>query len=175
MTRKQLEAMKVDELRKLAPTVGVKNAKRYKKDDLIEAILRASESAEDSKVESAPEKNEIEADQPAESKKGTSEQVDAKAATSPVINMEQKMKYIVEAPIGTLVAFRLPNGKVKSAKIINRSAKSQKLKLETSYGKQFVIPYADVVWVKSTDKWPRGVYNQLKGVTEDGADEQKAE
>lgn len=77
------------------------------------------------------------------------------------------MQYIENAPIGTLVAFRLPNGKVKSAKIINRSNKQQKLKLETSYGKQFIIPYADVVWVRSTDKWPRGVYNQLKGITEE--------
>ena len=113
------------------------------------------------------EKNGIETTQSDESKKDTADiQEDVKAAV-PEINMEQKMQYIENAPIGTLVAFRLPNGKVKSAKIINRSNKQQKLKLETSYGKQFIIPYTDVVWVRSTDKWPRGVYNQLKGITEE--------
>lgn len=146
MNREQLEAMKVDELRKLAPTVGVKNAKQYKKQELIERIA-AMMVAQQANVETATEVVETSAD-----------------ADVPVINMEQKMKYIESAPVGTLVAFRLPDGKVKSAKIINRSAKSQKLKLETSYGKQFVIPYLDVIWVKSTDKWPKGVYRQLKGI-----------
>lgn len=144
MSREKLESMKVDELRKLAPTVGVKNAKKYKKPELIEMIIEAtSEPTQEAQDQQEPE-------------------------DGPVINMEQKMKYIESAPVGTLVAFRLPNGKVKSAKIVNRSAKSQKLKLETSYGKQFVIPYIDVIWVKSTDKWPKGVYRQLKGIVEEG-------
>lgn len=146
MNREQLEAMKVDELRKLAPTVGVKNAKQYKKQELIERIA-AMMVTQQANIETAAEVVETSAD-----------------ADVPVINMEQKMKYIESAPVGTLVAFRLPDGKVKSAKIINRSAKSQKLKLETSYGRQFVIPYLDVIWVKSTDKWPKGVYRQLKGI-----------
>ena len=167
MNREQLTNMEVDGLRKLAPTVGVKNAKKYKKAELVEAILRASESAEDSKEASAPEKNGIETIQSDESKKDTADIQENVKAAVPEINMEQKMQYIENAPIGTLVAFRLPNGKVKSAKIINRSNKQQKLKLETSYGKQFIIPYTDVVWVRSTDKWPRGVYNQLKGITEE--------
>jgi len=167
MNKEQLTNMKVDELRKLAPTVGVKNARKYKKVELVEAILRASESAEDSKEVSAPEKNGIEITQSDESKKDTADIQEDVKATVPEINMEQKMQYIENAPIGTLVAFRLPNGKVKSAKIINRSNKQQKLKLETSYGKQFVISYIDVIWVRSTKKWPRGVYNQLKGITEE--------
>ena len=169
MDKEQLSKMKVDELRKLAPTVGVRNAKKYKKADLVEAIFRASESAEDNKVASAPAESKIETVSPCESKKDAVVQDVVKVVIGPEINMERKMKYIEDAPIGTLVAFKLPNGKVKSAKIVNRSAKSRKLKLETSYGKQFIIPYTDVIWVKSTDKWPRGVYNQLKGITEDNA------
>ena len=167
MNREQLMAMKVDELRKLGPTVGVKNTRKYKKVELVEAILRASGSVEDNKEVSAPVENGIETSKSDESKKDTTVEQDAAKTAEPVINMEQKLKYIEDAPIGTLVAFRLPNGKVKSAKIINRSNKQQKLKLETSYGKQFVIPYTDVVWVRSTEKWPRGVYNQLKGITEE--------
>lgn len=167
MDREQLMAMKVDELRKLGPTVGVKNAKKYKKVELVDAILRASESAGNSEEVSAPVENGIEANKSGKSKKDATVEQDVAKVVGPVINMEQKLKYIEGAPIGTLVAFRLPNGKVKSAKIINRSNKQQKLKLETSYGRQFVIPYNDVVWVRSTEKWPRGVYNQLKGITEE--------
>lgn len=169
MNKEQLSKMKVDELRKLAPTVGVKNAKRYKKADLIEAILRASKSVEDNEVVSVLVESKIETTSPNGSKEDAVVQDTANTVVGFAINMEQKMKYIEDAPVGTLVAFKLPNGKVKSAKIVNRSAKSRKLKLETSYGKQFIISYTDVIWVKSTDKWPRGVYNQLKGITEDNA------
>ena len=167
MNREQLMAMKVDELRKLGPTVGAKNTRKYKKVELVEAILRASGSVEDNREVSAPVENGIETSKSDKSKKDATVEQDTAKTAEPVINMEQKLKYIEDAPIGTLVAFRLPNGKVKSAKIINRSNKQQKLKLETSYGKQFVIPYTDVVWVRSTEKWPRGVYNQLKGITEE--------
>lgn len=166
MNKEQLSKMKVDDLRRLALTVGVKNAKKYKKVDLVDTIFRASESAENSEVASAPVTNKIETVPSDKSKKDATAQDNGKVTTAPEIDMEQKMKYIEEAPIGTLVAFKLPNSKVKSAKIVNRSTKSRKLKLETSYGKQFVIPYTDVIWVKSTDKWPRGVYNQLKGIEE---------
>lgn len=145
--KEQLMAMKVDELRKVASSVGIKNAKRYKKADLVETILH--NSAKDEKT--------VEVAEPA---------VEAEIKEESVAIDSNKLRYISEAPIGTLVAFRLPNGKTKSAKIINRSTKNKLLKLETVYGKQFIVPFCDVVWVKSTSKWPRGVYNQLKGIVE---------
>lgn len=145
--KEQLMAMKVDELRKVASSVGIKNAKRYKKADLVENILH--NSANDEKT--------VEVAEPA---------VEAETKEESVAIDSNKLRYISEAPIGTLVAFRLPNGKTKSAKIINRSTKNKLLKLETVYGKQFIVPFCDVVWVKSTSKWPRGVYNQLKGIAE---------
>lgn len=79
-----------------------------------------------------------------------------------------KLDRIMNADIGTLVAFRTESGKVKSAKIVNRSSKNRKLKLETAYGKQFVVDYEDVIWVRTNSRWPKGVFEMLKG-SKDGS------
>lgn len=83
---------------------------------------------------------------------------------APKINMEKKMNYIENVAVGTIVAFRLPYGKVKSAMVIEKSPTRRKLKLETEYGKVFIINYEDVVWVKTGNRFPKGVYEALKGV-----------
>ena len=142
--REQLMEMTVAELRKMAPSLGVKNCKQYKKPELVEQILKAENNIEVEEVSDI--------DVPEESIEETV-----------VIDVERKVPYIEQAEIGTMVAFMLPNGKVKSAKLINRSVKNRKIKVETSYGKQFVVSYDDVVWVRTNDRWPRGVYNMLKG------------
>ena len=151
--KEQLMATKVDELRKVASSIGIKNAKRYKKVDLVDMIISVQnppEAVAEEVVEEVKEEKEEVA--------GASDNADDSGIDS------NKLRYINEAPIGTLVAFKLPNGQTKSAKIINRSTGRKKLKLETVYGKQFIVSYSDIVWVKSTNKWPRGVYNQLKGI-----------
>lgn len=74
-----------------------------------------------------------------------------------------KMKYVENVEIGTIVAFKLPDGRVKSAKIERRSTSRRKLKLVTQYGAEFVVPYEDIIWVRTTKRWPKGVYNLLKG------------
>lgn len=140
--REQLMEMTVAELRKMAPSLGVKNCRQYKKPELVEQILKAENSIEVEEV---------------------SDVVPEESEETIVIDVERKVPYIEQAEIGTMVAFTLPNGKVKSAKLINRSVKNRKIKVETSYGKQFVVSYDDVVWVRTNDRWPRGVYNMLKG------------
>ena len=78
--------------------------------------------------------------------------------------LANKQRYIEEAAIGTLLAFRTETGKVKSAMIVNRSTKSKKFKVETKYGLQHVVHFDDVVWVRTNKRWPKGVYNLLKGI-----------
>lgn len=82
----------------------------------------------------------------------------------PKINMEKKMSYIENVANGTIVAFKLPNGKVKSAMVMEKSNTKRKLKLETEYGKTFIVDFNDVVWVKTGNRFPKGVYEALKGV-----------
>lgn len=145
----QLQQMRVDELRKLASANGIKNASKYRKADLVRIIFDAGVT--------------------------TSDDRNAQSVS------ETKRRYITNAAPGTIVAFRLPNGKVKSAKIVEKFAGANepdgvdRLSVVTSYGRQFLIPYSSVIWVKSTDRWPKGVYNQLKGITDADATTKESE
>lgn len=92
-----------------------------------------------------------------------------------VSSSSNKMKYVENAEIGTIVAFKLPDGRVKSAKIERRSTSHRKLKLVTQYGAGFVVSYDDVIWVRTTKRWPKGVYNMLKGKVAEDENEGKEE
>lgn len=80
-----------------------------------------------------------------------------------VIISQSRAKYVESATVGTLVAFRLSNGRVKSAKIVKKSTSKRKFMVETKYGAQFIVSYDDVIWVKTGTRWPKGVYNLMKG------------
>lgn len=81
----------------------------------------------------------------------------------PKIDMKKKMNYIENVAVGTIVAFKLSNGRVKSAMVMAKSPTRRKLKLETEYGKVFKVDYEDIVWVKTGNRFPKGVYEALKG------------
>lgn len=89
------------------------------------------------------------------------------AVTSHVEEMD-KNKRIQNAPLGTIVAFYAPGGRVRSAKIELRSTANKRLMVVTEYGASYNISYDDVIWVKSGKRWPKGVYNLLKRRTADG-------
>ena len=153
--REELSNMLVVDLRNMASTYGIKNVKKYKKQELVdmicEIIYGQTPTMVDEEVSVAVEEddnNSVETE--------TDELSEEEIA-------ERRMPYVENAPIDTIVAFKLPTGKVKSAKIINKSTKNRKLKVETAYGAQFIIPYDSVIWVKTGTRWPKGVYNLLKG------------
>lgn len=85
---------------------------------------------------------------------------------------DDKLKYIKGCKKGTIIAF-LVDGKAKSAKIIKKSSKERVLKCIASYGKEFIVSFDDVIWVKTGTRWPRGVYNQLKGICNNENEEKK--
>lgn len=76
---------------------------------------------------------------------------------------EQKKQYVENADIGVLVAFYDKNGKPRTGKIIKKNVELRRLKIETEFGAQFVIPYEDVMWVRYGERWPKGVFEILKG------------
>lgn len=188
MKKEELQAMKVSELAAICKannTPHYHGKNRFKKDELVEAILGA-ESTENSgigakdmveigkeiangyrdgmqsaKDEVKTDNHDVEAEDKVE-----------KESANVDVDMEQKMPYIEGAVVGTIVAFRLPNGKVKSAKIIKKSTKRRQFMLETDYGAQYITPYEDIIWVRTGKRWPRGVYKLLKGLVD--VDETKA-
>lgn len=153
-TKEELESKTVDELRKIAPKVGVKNCRKLKKVDLVNAIIDEQPIEVESKeVESVSEKSEVK-----------TEEVVITPAVPTVSNRES---YVDTAKVDMIVAFKLPNGKVKSAKIIKRSTPKRRFMVETKYGAQFIISFDDVVWVKTGTRWPKHVYNLMKGIGND--------
>lgn len=82
---------------------------------------------------------------------------------------ERTCKYANDIRVGTIVAYRQPDFTVKSAKVIRKSTKNKKLLIQMKFGMEKLIDFDDVVWVKTTERWPKWVFSLLKGET-DGAE-----
>lgn len=169
MSKEQLVSKTCDELRELAKDLNVFGRWKMTKSQLIDAILGAEVVESIAKTESAKDECKID-------NQTTDVEVEDKVEKeSADIDMTQKMPYIENIEVGTLVAFRLSNGKVKSAKVTRKSTKNRKLKLETDYGAEYIVSYEDIVWVRTGKRWPRGVYRLLKGIGDSNdKEEQKA-
>lgn len=180
MSREFLESKTRDELRKIATELEITGRWDMTKAQLIEAILGAKSVKNNEpenevvpdKMESQSAKDEVKVDNH-ECGNAEVEVKDENESASVKVNMEQKMSYIENINIGTIVAFRLSNGKVKSAKVVRKSTKNRKLKLETDYGAEYIISYDDVIWVRTGKRWPKGVYKLLKGLELSNGKEKK--
>ena len=150
MTRNELENMTKENVAKVAKDLGVK---RYKgksmlsKKELIDGICKAMESNDDA----------------ADAQKAINE-AGEQVKNEIVVDRKVKNERILSAPIGTLIAFHEPEtGKLNTAKLTNRNKTKKLIKCETQYGKEFLISFSDVVWTKTGSRWPKSIYNELKG------------
>lgn len=167
MSKEKLQTLKVSELATICKERGIVHyhgKNRFKKDEMIEAILN-SESIEENENQSLlSEAKSAEDEEKVDNQIVEVENKDEKKSASMNIDWEQKELYIENSEIGTIVAFKLSSGKVKSAKIVNRNRKKKKLKLETRYGAEYIVSYDSIIWVRTGKRWPKGVYNLLKGI-----------
>ena len=179
MSKEILEAKTKKELRAIATELEITGRWDMTKPQLIDAILGAN-SAKCGEQENVVDENPQSANDEVKVDNHECNNVEAEdkcenESAGVKVNMEQKMSYIENIDIGTIVAFRLSNGKVKSAKVTRKSTKNRKLKLETDYGAEYIISYEDIVWVRTGQRWPRGVYKLLKGqVDANGKEKAKA-
>lgn len=150
MTREQLEKMNKQELKTICeenniPHYHGKNI--FRKGEMVEAILLSEEAVQ------------------------TEGTADANTQSSVDTDDGSKVDRINNAPIGTLIAFYEPGtSKANTAKITNRNKKKGLIKCETQYGKEFIVPFDNIMWVKTGNRWPRGVYQLLKGTCDNGAE-----
>lgn len=159
MSKEILQKKTCKELREQAKDLNISGRWDMTKIELIEAILRA-ENAETGNDKNLSAKDEHKID----NQNGTeAENKDEKESASVKVDMQQKMPYIENVEIGTIVAFRLSNGKAKSAKVTKKSTKNRRLMLETEYGAEYIVSYDDIIWVRNGKRWPKGVYKLLKG------------
>lgn len=180
MSKEVLETKTKKELRTIATEFEIVGRWDMTKAQLIEAILRAK-SGESIKnkniVEVIPQSanDECKVDNHKCENVEVEEKAENESTNVAKVNMEQKMSYIENIDIGTIVAFRLSGGKVKSAKVTKKSTKNRKLKLETDYGAEYIVSFDDIIWVRTGKRWPRGVYKLLKGqVDSNGKEKIKA-
>lgn len=75
--------------------------------------------------------------------------------------MKTKADYLREATPGTIVAFSLKE-KVLSGKIIDMVEGPAPYVIETKNKSVFYLTPDRIMWVKTGDKWPAGIYNALK-------------
>lgn len=148
-TKNQLEGMKAKEIQKVASReFGIKGAYDMRKGECVDRILEYQREFQKAEREAERKIKEVE-------------------------KTESKEAYLEGAPLGTLVAFKVPDTvivrpgekKVKSAKIVGRNVSKKKLRLQTEYDAFYIVPFENVLWVKTGSRWPRSIYNLLKGVT----------
>lgn len=156
-SREVLKGLTCKELAGMCKKNGIKHyegKQMFAKGKMIDAILESGIQFE------CDEEQEV------ESVEVTTESVQEPQEV--VLTEEQKQqkidRYIANAPIGSLVAFKEESGKVNTAMIIARHKTEPLFKLETSYKKQFLVSYSDILWVKSENgHWPKGIFLLLKG------------
>jgi hypothetical protein len=196
MSKEELLQKNKDEVMQIAKGIGIScyiKGNRKSKEMLIDEII-ASQSDEDE--EWTPEEKETpksvsiikpitkkmiqsendEKEIPDEKLSEIVEDISTEQTKSELTEEERlakKKAYIENVKIGALVAFNSTSGKVKSAKVIKRSTKDRKLKVETKYGASFVISFDDVIWVRTSKRWPKGVYQLLKGVNTNEAESEE--
>lgn len=195
MSKEELLQKNKDEVMQIAKELGIScylKGNRKSKEMLIDEII-ASQSEEDE--EWTPEEKEQKSvsiikpltKKMIQSENGEKEIPDDKLSeivediktdeAEPELTEEERLAkkkaYIENVKIGALVAFNSTSGKVKSAKVIKRSTKDRKLKVETKYGASFVISFDDVIWVRTSKRWPKGVYQLLKGVNTNEAESEE--
>lgn len=176
MSREELLLKKKEDVVTIAKENGITlthSNKRKTKEQLVDEILSKTEEQKTEKsVNNDDEEwqqpnDETEKSESAELEEKTENDISTELTEEQKAEKEKKKKaYIESVKIGTLVAFTSYTGKVKSAKVTKRSTKNRKLKVETKYGAEFIISYDDVIWVRTNKRWPKGVYQLLKGVVD---------
>lgn len=156
--KNELEKLTAKELLAKCKEFGLqcyRGKSRLTKGELIDSLLNVNntENANSNigtfEIENASDVNEVESNVEPEPEKEW-------------VN-ENKEKYIEEAEEGTLIAFLDLKGKPRTAALVNRSSKRKVVKLITEFGWEFIVPYANVLWVRNGTRWPKGVYKLLKG------------
>ena len=155
--RTELEAMKAEELRQMYKDMGIsfyKGKSRLTKAEMIEKLLCEVESNGEEVVEANDESAEQTKSEPVKSQ----EEIEAEEAAK----LAMRAKYIEEAKVGTIIAFRLESGKVISAMIVKKSTKNRKFKVETKYGAEHIVLFDEILWVRTNKRWPKFIYNLFK-------------
>lgn len=75
-----------------------------------------------------------------------------------------KQSYVDAIAIGQMVAFKVEsNGVTKAISGKIEIVSENKFTVVTKNGAKFDIVADDILWVKTTERWPKGIYLALQG------------
>lgn len=80
--------------------------------------------------------------------------------------LKTKKDYVDNIKIGMLVAFKINNVKMLSG-MVNEIHEYEYV-VKTKNGINFKVNKRDIVWVKTGDRWPRGIFLALRGEQNNG-------
>lgn len=160
MSREVLEKMKTDELAAICKEKSIPHYRgktRFRKGELIDAILNVQ------KQEVKDNRLPISVTEVVEEKIEEDVSVVVKEKeTTDITQLPGTKKYLEGIQLGTLVAFKEASGKLNTAAVCNVSFKRRQLRLVTQYEKEFIVSFDDVIWVRTTKRWPKFVMDVLK-------------
>ncbi|MCX7924118.1 MAG: Rho termination factor N-terminal domain-containing protein [Clostridia bacterium] len=160
-SREALGQMKVKELLPIAKELNVVGRHDMRREQLIDAIVGNQAETSTSVVKSTRQHtNDIEQDL-AHGKKSEWENANVQEACNVVDVPKPKERYLDNAKPGTIIAFKVGDSKVFSGMI--KEIISNGFTVETRNGVKFTVRRSKVLWVKTGDRWPRGIYQALKG------------
>ena len=120
-----------------------------KKGEMVDAILK--EQLQPEVVPVVEKKIECDAGSVAKEKE-----------TEDIKQLPGTKEYLKNINVGTLVAFKEDSGRLNTAAVQNVSFKRSQLRLVTQYGKEFIVPFENVIWVRTSARWPKFVLDALK-------------
>lgn len=93
-------------------------------------------------------------------KKEIAKNVSVKIIEKPDEQKQTKNQHIENAKVGQFVAFKNVDGRMFSAKLIEKL--EGKFKVETRNGSIYFVEHSNVMWIKTGEKWPPGIYNAMR-------------
>lgn len=167
MCMSTLASLTVKELLKVAAEKNVRGRTAMKKTELIAAIETADAVVAEAENEVEEElKQQIEMYIEYENTEtldtiicASNEEWEKEAA----FEKKPKADYINKATVGVIVAFKVVD---KTISGMVEEVLSNEFVVKTKNGIKFTVRKKNVVWVKTGLRWPRFIYEALKGVTE---------
>jgi sRNA-binding protein len=143
LTIKEMEKMTCKELLVLAKEKDIKGRHSLHKEALLGAlVVKYSQEGE----QSEQDENEI------------------AAALEVEEARKRKEKYISNLIGGEIIAFKVGGWKnsVLSGKVLEIASES--CRVETKNGLRFLVRKENIIWVRTGLRWPKGVFQALKGI-----------
>lgn len=172
-SEKVLESKTTKELLQIAKDLSIVGRHDMKKPELIGAILSGSAVVKNESEQAVEEKVECNCVVESRKHKGflqaqaVEEEWEEDCSNRYPIrirnsNPKPKTEYIDNAKVGTIIAFKVnESGKAFSGKI--EEIHKNGFLVVTKNGVRFKVFKHNVIWVKTSQTWPRGVFMALKG------------